>query len=603
MAVIRLLLISFGLMVWQGYAHAFSLSDADSQNPATGLQVLEDQTGELSLEQARGSDGWKSFEGGNFNAGYTQSTWWLRFTITNPANRTRERILAIDYPVLGDLHIFHLKEDGPVEFRMGFDYPFDQRPIDTRNFAVPLSWSAGEMTEIVIRVQSQTSVQVPMTLWKPQAFSSSAAYESLAHGIFFGTLIAIAIYNLLIYFSLRDINYLLYVATVLSLATLIGTINGFTFRFFWPNATTWNSQALEVFIPMAVGFSALFTRQFLVLRKSSPVFNRIMLGIATVSAIMCLASFKLSYFYAISFLIPFTVFSCSAALAAGIITYRRGQETARYYLIAWSFLLVGLLILALSKAGVLPSNTLTDAAGQIGSMFEVILLSFALAQRISSERKLRFAAQEQLLDESHRHNQELEERVQERTLMLEKLNQQLNELSVTDGLTGLKNRRFFDETLRNELHRAHRTGRPLSLALLDIDHFKPLNDHYGHQAGDQCLRQVGDVLRAHVRKPSDIAARYGGEEFALILPETDPQTAEMVLERLRRTIQEARVEYEGETLRFTISLGFTTSSDSTTSADELIRQADHALYQAKEDGRNKVIRHALAEQQTSAGEQ
>jgi diguanylate cyclase len=592
----------FWLIIWHGDAHAFSISEADSQNPATGLTILEDPAGELSLEQARRSEDWTAFQGGNFNAGYTQSTWWLRFTVSNPMDMPQERLLAIDYPVLGNLHVFHLKGDEQVEYRMGFNYPFDQRPIDTRNFVAPLMWNAGQTTEVYIRVQSESSVQVPLALWKPDAFYSSTAYENLAHGIFFGTLIAIAIYNLLLYFSLRDINYLLYVASVVSLVLLIGTINGFTFRFLWPNATNWNSQALEVFISLAVGFSALFTRQFLVLRKSSRLFNRIMLGIATTSAIACLISFRLSYFYAISFLIPFTVFACSSALLAGIITYRKGQETARYYLMAWSFLLVGLLVLALSKAGVLPSNSLTDAAGQIGSMFEVILLSFALAQRISSERKLRFAAQEQLLEESHRHNQELEERVQERTLMLEKLNQQLNELSVTDGLTGLKNRRFFDETLRNELHRAHRTGRSLSLALMDIDHFKPLNDHFGHQAGDHCLRQVGEVLRAHVRKPSDIAARYGGEEFALILPETDPATAATVLERLRRTIEETQVDYEGDTLRFTISLGFTTSSDYAVSADELIRQADHALYQAKEDGRNKVIRHSLAEQQTPAGD-
>lgn len=602
MTVFRLLLVITWLLVWQGQAHALALSDADSQNPASGLRVLEDPSGELTFEQARNHQGWADYPGGNFNAGYDQSTWWLKFTVTNPMEQPQERLLAIDYPVLGDLRIFHLKGDEQIEFHMGFDYPFHQRPIDSRNFVVPLSWESNQTTEIYLRVESESSMQVPLTIWKPQAFHSASAYANLAHGIFFGTLIAIAIYNLLLYFSLRDVNYLLYVASVVSLVFLIGTINGFTFRFLWPNAINWNSQALEVFISLAVGFSALFTRQFLVLRKSSPLFNKIMLGIATTSAITCLASFQLSYFYAISFLIPFTVFACSSALLAGVVTYRKGQETARYYLMAWSFLLVGLLVLALSKAGVLPSNSLTDSAGQIGSMFEVILLSFALAQRISSERKLRFAAQEQLLEESHRHNQELEARVQERTLMLEKLNQQLNELSVTDGLTGLKNRRFFDETLRNELHRAHRTGRPLSLALMDIDHFKSLNDHYGHQAGDQCLKRVGEILRASVRKPSDVAARYGGEEFALVLPETDPDTAETVLERLRRTIEETQVEYEGNNLGFTISLGFTTSSDTAISADELIRQADYALYEAKEDGRNKVVRHELAEQQAPAGD-
>lgn len=589
------LLLAVILLIWPPLLTAQSLSNADQQALMDDLRILEDPKGNLTLATAISHQGWEDHKGGTFNAGFSQSTWWLRVPVRNPGNVSQERLLSISYPLLGDITIHQIADDGSIEsVRMGFNYPFFDRPIDHRMFILPMRWEPGEQKELVIRVESSSSLQVPLTLWKSDAFYSATAYDNLAHGIFFGTLLAIAAYNLLLFLSLRDLNYLIYVASVIFILLLIASINGFTYRFLWPEATRWNSQAVEVFIALAVGFSALFTRQFLELPKYSTFLTRLVGAIIGIAAVSVPLSFLVPYHLSISFLIPFTVLSCSAALIAGVVTWRKGQVTARYYLVAWSLLLVGLVVLALSKAGLLPATPLTNAAGQIGSMFEVILLSFALAQRISSERKLRFAAQQQLLEESHRHNRELEGRVRERTQMLETLNQRLNELSMTDSLTGLKNRRYFDETLENELQRAQRKNRPLSLALLDIDLFKPLNDTHGHQAGDECLKHLGDILQASIRSPSDTPARYGGEEFALILPEADAETACQILERIRLMIADTKVPYDDLELTFTVSIGFTTTgSGDRASADNLVKEADQALYQAKESGRNRTIQFEL----------
>ena len=171
---------------------------------------------------------------------------------------------------------------------------------------------------------------------------------------------------------------------------------------------------------------------------------------------------------------------------------------------------------------------------------------------------------------------------------LRRSNRLLMELSQTDPLTRLCNRRSLTEMLENELSRCLRNLAPCSLIMCDIDHFKQVNDEYGHQAGDDVLVKVADLLREQLR-PYDLAARYGGEEFCLVLPETNLAHATEVAERIRQEIQGFKFTGNLGTLKLTISLGVATiSGNCEISEDELIRMADEALYLAKNSGRNRV---------------
>jgi diguanylate cyclase (GGDEF)-like protein len=188
--------------------------------------------------------------------------------------------------------------------------------------------------------------------------------------------------------------------------------------------------------------------------------------------------------------------------------------------------------------------------------------------------------------------------------------QKLAEQSITDALTGLRNRRFFDERLHEEFGRAQRYADPVSLIMLDIDHFKKVNDKYGHQVGDVVLRESAGLLKASLRDP-DIPARYGGEEFAVILPKTHVQGALAVAERVWRAIGTKVFRHslgEGPSasppveLRVTVSLGvaFFPSKDITT-ADLLVKFADEALYQAKHSGRNSICLYQAQAYKYEAG--
>lgn len=170
---------------------------------------------------------------------------------------------------------------------------------------------------------------------------------------------------------------------------------------------------------------------------------------------------------------------------------------------------------------------------------------------------------------------------------LQASNLQLQKLSSTDRLTGLYNRGHWEEALKLEYARHARYGHATSLIMFDIDHFKRVNDTYGHQVGDQVIQRVADVLRELVRD-ADIAGRYGGEEFAVLLPDTDKAGGAMLAERLRKVVEEQTVESEAGSVRFTISLGVADLGYPTDDYKQLIEWADQALYASKRGGRNRV---------------
>lgn len=168
----------------------------------------------------------------------------------------------------------------------------------------------------------------------------------------------------------------------------------------------------------------------------------------------------------------------------------------------------------------------------------------------------------------------------------------LETLALVDGLTGVINRRAFDEKLSNEWLRCSRDKSPIALAILDIDHFKLYNDGYGHQTGDECLKLVAKNISSAVYRPADSVARYGGEEFVIIMPSTTVDAAHLVAERVRQSIEELNIQHvKSKNGIVTISIGVASMTpQQDTKPDMLLKNADEALYQAKASGRNQVVK-------------
>ncbi|MEH6508373.1 diguanylate cyclase [Halopseudomonas aestusnigri] len=170
---------------------------------------------------------------------------------------------------------------------------------------------------------------------------------------------------------------------------------------------------------------------------------------------------------------------------------------------------------------------------------------------------------------------------------LESANTKLQELALRDGLTGLLNRRYWESCLEREFARHQRYDSPVSLVIFDIDHFKRVNDTYGHQTGDEVIRSVAEIT-SRLARETDFAGRYGGEEFVVLLPGTHLDGAAQFAERLRQAVEQQVLDYQGSPLSYTISLGVATISDDMANYQILLERADKALYASKEQGRNRV---------------
>lgn len=519
------------------------------------------------------------------NFGFTESPYWFHTRVFNKASGTSDWVLEGMYSVIDRMDLYLVRENGEIEHhRAGDAVAFASRGRVHHNINFRFDLHQGERVDLYFRVQTTGAVQMPLVLWTNEAFSASDHQARFVFGLYYGLLLCMAIFNLLIFLSIRDGNYLWYVSYIVFYGMLQFSLNGLAFEHLWPDSPWWNNRAISFFIAMGM-FSILgFSRSFLQLRDNVPWLNKVILTTMAFFPFMAVAAVVYPDY---STVIRVTTFVASVSvlfiLAGGVITLYRGFRPARYFMIAWSALLTGMMLYTLKTFGFLPANFVTEYAIQIGSAFEAILLSLAMAARL----RLLMLENQKIQEEM---NLKLEQRVSERTSELEVVNRKLEALSSTDGLTGLYNRRVFDDRLDLEVGRVSRGG-PLSLLMIDVDLFKPLNDTYGHLAGDACLRRIAQVIAEGVSRRADIVTRYGGEEFAVILPDTDAEGARNRAEAIRQSIAEnLGFVWEGQALAVTVSVGVSTAtSGSRVTPDEITGTADKALYQAKQHGRNRVM--------------
>jgi len=527
---------------------------------------------------------------GSLNFGLREQTVWLAVAIHYQGEEDALWILELMNPSLQYLTVSLIEKplapDSPATlqtFRLGRAYPFAERIIADPSLAVPIPLHAGQLSWVLLEARSNLGLQLPMRFGPARDFHAARAGTNLLQGLYFGLMLMLASISLVLWVALRDFTYGSYTLFTVCVALWVATRQGLAYQYLWPDHPQWNELAYLFFLEAGALCSVLFTRKFLAVSEWSPVLDRLLKWLALTWAALLTTIFALSvstgFILATLLIIPGGIL----LLATGIVAWNQGLTVARYYLMAWSLMIAGVMILMGTYLGVLPLSTVTENLFQTGSAMEGILLCIGLGIRLNAfwtERtdRLEVMVQQRTSD------------LEDAMLQLSKANTELHHLSTTDSLTGLTNRRDLEIRLDTLWHQARREQSSIAMIVLDIDHFKRINDDHGHLVGDACLRGLGHLLRHVTGRRGDIVARIGGEEVVVVLPNTSLEAAGQMAESIRRSVKELAIEHEQAVYYLTISAGVTALvPDGQSRPDALFAAADQKLYEAKASGRNRVV--------------
>ena len=547
---------------------------------------------------------------------------WGRFELSNHTEQTRW-LLVVKWPLIDRMRVqlyYPLRDAWGPLMQDGDSVPMPEQASNHRYLLYPLELPAHEQVVVYFHAQAHETIALPMQVLTQDALNAQESEQAALIYLFFGGMIVILLYNACLYVFTRDACYITYIFYLICMVGYQLTLTGLGQLYVWGDYTRFTAKAYGIFGCLSFFAALIFARYFLQLKNYGGWIYHSNTAFIGYWVVMCSAVVFAPDLapYLLPTLMPIATTFVSIFIT--LYLWHKGNVSAKHFTIAWMFLVVFTLVHLLAVAGHLPLTPLTLGSQMIGVYIEFILLSIALAERINREREQRVAAQQDALiasqqlaqahEEKLRAQQEalalqdeaktlLEVRVAERTYDLEQTQtrlehaiRELAELSIKDSLTQLYNRRHFDATAPSEIARAKRTQVPVSVLMIDIDHFKKVNDHYGHLFGDECLRQVAKIIDQHSQRAGDLAARYGGEEFVVLLPATTLERAQQLAERIRHDVAELSLAHPKGALQPTLSVGVA-SLDLTADADiqTLMHDADLALYQAKKSGRNRVCLH------------
>ena len=596
-----LVLLLFSLS-WRVFADCITVPErAGGQRVDPAALYRADPTGRLTLKDVTapmGTGQWRHTQTQGLSFGFTSSAYWIKFAVGDKTATARRLLVDVGNPLIDHIDAYIRHQDAPIEHLVLGDYhPFATRPLPSTDFVFPVSLLPKACTDIILRVKTTSPMTLPITLWSPNAFLAHTHQLSMLAGLMFGFLLCIVAYHVMLYVSIGERSFLYLALYALSILGYLACVSGNGFAFLWPSAVRWNDISVLAFIGTAIIFSNLFGIHILQLATSRPRMMRVLYTLVAVGVGCVVASFLLPVRVLVEPIMGMAVISVALNLLTYILRFSDRFRPAYYLMVASGIVALAIPVTFLAAYGVIPQTAFSQQIVNLGFCLQFLVFSLALASRMSLDRELRESAQEKeaeanraLLETQIHMTERLDQQVRERTQALEKANEQLKALSITDAVTQVHNRSHFDDMLQTEYRKAQQNQLELGLMLLDIDHFKRLNDTYGHPFGDRCLAQVAHLIQSSMRLPSDIVARYGGEEFAILLPGTTADSARLIAERIRRLIETTPVCDGQQQASVTISIGIVSEVPQRPGSERaLLKRADVQLYKAKHQGRNRVV--------------
>lgn len=480
---------------------------------------------------------------------------WLVANVFNPTDAPILRRVSVGTGWLERVDFFFTTEGQlPQHFVSGDRIALGHRSIAKRIPSADYPFPPGE-TRLLLRVETADPMVVPLYFSSIAVSHSREQSEAIFYSFVYGVMFALSAYNLMLFAGLRKRRYLFYSLYTGSFVAVTASYNGIGMALLWPDAVGWQQWAPPLLMLCFVSSGLAFATSFLKTRRYRPRLHKIIQTIGVAYFALFGAFFALDeqgLALQLAFLVVpvFTVLM----LYMGVSSWTGGNQFARYFMLGTLASVIGASVTALTVAGVITYSQLGYYAVDIGMVVDAMLLMLALADLARKNKVARVTA--------------------ERTAQI-------------DLLTGLNNRRGFLPVAESLWSLVTRNDSNICVAMIDIDHFKNINDQYGHAVGDRILKEIAGELDKSRRK-GDLLARWGGEEFTLLLPETDEAEALNVAERFRHNIEQLVVNDFGRMIRCTISVGVASRHAQHVTLEHAISKADEELYQAKVQGRNQI---------------
>ncbi|MEE2733542.1 MAG: diguanylate cyclase [Pseudomonadota bacterium] len=582
------------------------------------LSVWVDHDKNTPLRKVVQQQDWQAVGEAIPNFGHTAAVYWFRLDV-QAAAESNSWLLVNSNPLTDYLDVYGVSEEGDVvsHYAGGSQRRSTEQDIRHRHNLIPVRMGEHSLLSYYIRVESQHSVQLPLTLWSLEGFLAWDEMTGVLTAAMLGSLFIMLLYNLFLYTTLRDPIYLAYIGSVFGFMMLQVSLKGFGLRFLWPNQFAVSSVAVFVSAYATIFFATTFASWFMQLKQRGFRFM-IVLDITRWTALVCALLVHVLPEMMRMYLMVFLGISAVTMGIIAIFTYYRSDDRPiKIFTMGWIVLLIGALLFLMNRLGLVSVNVWTEQTLSVGSVLEMILFSMALGDRINSEKEQKLKAKAVLLhslnaereekqrillsEETARKakektlqirrdaNQRLETEIEERTTELRQANEALSLMVQKDPLTGTYNRHHFNESMHGACRRASEARTELCLMMVDVDHFKRINDRYGHLAGDRCLIQVAGVLRSLVQGEGADIWRFGGEEFAVILEHSSLLQAQQLAEHMRASLEATSFADANGPRHITVSIGVAGLVPRPNQRPErLVDLADQALYAAKHSGRNKV---------------
>lgn len=684
------------------------------------MHILEDREKELSsgdMSDPGISSSFVPYKDSSFAGKISASAYWVKLVVENGTDEAQNMFLDISKPHLNSIKLYRYDSRGLVrEIEAGRDYPFGQREIRNRDFVFEIKLLPQAVETIFLRVETESYLQLPVKLYTSKAFVEKEYNTQLFLGIYYGIMLAMFLYNLVLLLALKDRVYFYYILYILWFSAIQLIWDGLAFQFLWPGKPAWDVRSNPFFIALTSYYALQFSRSFLRVAEKSRTADRL------ISYVLVILVFVgvLTLIIPPAIALKLAVYGATLALAmciANIWIIGFHSKEVYLYSIAWAAVFIGVLLNLSAAYGLLPINIITLYSPRVGSAIEVVLLSLALVNRFNRIRQEKIMEEKQkvllkslheitktltsthdldillkyilkslsevtkyengiiILKQEHKYivkdslgyaeadlkNKPLEGLWQEKSfrsiieedkavtlvdvrmdcyginrtaktftgipisyhkqlfglIVLYSMNSKginavenqiiydfagqigitiqnlmlfdrVKKMATIDGLTGAFNRIHFTGLAELAFQELQKSGKPLSLIMIDIDDFKQINDGYGHIAGDKVLRELIACLR-EVLGPDSIIGRYGGEEFLVLLRGINIEEACLIAESLREAVEKLKIYTdEKRMVQFTISIGVSAAGKDVGNIWSLVEKADRALYLSKQKGKNLV---------------